>query len=67
MTRSPIEDLNDKQLAGCAGLFGGFILFGLLGFGIGLLTATPFQAIGLGIVSSVIGSIMTGIVFWKIS
>lgn len=66
MTRQQIN-LNNKEQAGCIGIIIGFFVFGIIGLGLGLFYFNPFQAIGLGLISSVVGATCTSYVFYKIS
>ena len=66
MTR--LASHEEAQLGlGCMGLIIGGIIFGLLGFAIGLLFLTTIKAIATGILAAITGSILTAITFYKLT
>lgn len=64
MTRLTKKD-EEQMGAGCVGLILGGIICGLTGFAIGLLFLTATKAIGLGILTALIGAAIVGCLFYK--
>lgn len=59
---------DDTQIAaGCIGLVLGFIVCGLTGFALGLLFLDPAKAVGLGILSSILGATTLSILLYKLT
>lgn len=48
---------DDKFAGGCMGLVLGFVVVGLVGIGLGLIFLPFLKALGLGILSAVVGGI----------
>ena len=58
------KNSSDTMGLGCLLFFIGAAISGILGTGFGLIFLSPFQAIGVGLISTILGGFVLGFTSW---